>query len=422
MIKSVKIETGWLRALLIASCLLFLGMIFFFVKWCFAYTIAARAPAKEVAEWSVDLAPQDPQTHYALAIFAERNFAPEDLAQSLGEYERAVALAPNDFRLWLALGKARERSGDAAGAELALRKSLSLAPNYAQVQWTLGNALLRQGKTAEAFAEITKAAESDPNYRTPAVNTAWQIFNGDLESVRRNLGNSVTVNFALTSFLARQKRFAEAAQIWKSLPVENKRTEYKADGEQLLGAMLAEKKYREALQIQQSISDRPEAENFAVGKIYNGGFEMSLARENTHVFDWQIADGTQPQIGPNVEQKHGGATSLFFIFNSSDGRDFRQLSQIVAVESNRRYSFEFYYKSELKTSATLRWEIADAADGKVLAVINPIIASADWTKAEADFTTTAATEAVVIRLLREECKLSLCPVSGKVWFDDFQLK
>lgn len=422
MIKSVKIQTGWQRALLIASCFLFLTLMFFFVKWCFAYTIAVRASSKEVAEWSVALAPRDPQTHFALAVFAEKNFAPEDLARSLEEYERAVALAPNDFRLWLALGKARERGGDAAGAELALRKSLSLAPNYSFVQWTLGNQLLRQGKTAEAFAEIRAAADGDPNYRAPAVSTAWQIFDGELESVRQNLGDSVNISFALTSFLAKQKRFAEAAQIWKSLPFESKKTDYKADGELLLTAMLAEKKYREALQIQQSLSGYQDAENFAVGRIFNGNFEMPLARENTRVFDWQIADGAQPQIGPNNEQKHGGATSLFFIFNSSDGKDFRQVSQIVAVESNRQYSFEFYCKSELKTAATLRWEISDAADGKVLAVVNPIAAVADWTQTGAEFTTAATTEAVVVRLVREECKLSLCPITGKVWFDDFQLK
>lgn len=370
----------------------------------------------------VELAPKDPQTHYALAVLSEKTFASEDLAQSLAEYERAVALAPHDYRLWLALGRVRERRGDAAGAELALRKALELAPNYAQVQWTLGNALLRNGKTAEAFAEITKAAETEPNFRTAAINTAWQIFDGDIAAVRRHLGGSININFALVSFLAKQKRLAEAVQIWNELPLENKKTVYKADGEQLFAEILAAKKYREALLVQQSINDKPETANYALGKIYNGDFETPLPREKSGFFDWQIADGAQPQIGPNNDQKHGGATSLFFIFNSFDGRDFRQVSQTVAVESGKKYAFEFFYKSELKTSATFRWEIADASDGKVLGVVNPITGTADWTSAGAEFTTAAATEAVVFRLVREACKSSLCPISGKVWFDDFQLR
>lgn len=422
MIKSVKIETTLRRALLIAACLLFLTANFFFIRWCFADAIAAHAPNREVAEWSVELAPNDPQTHYALAILNEKNFAADDLAKSLSEYERAVSLAPHDYRLWLALGKARERGGDAAGAELALRKAAEIAPNYAPVRWTLGNALLRRGETETAFAEMMQAAEADPNYRMPAVNTAWQIFDGDIATVRRHLGDSANINFAFASFLAKQKRYAEAVQIWNDLPTESKKTIYKTDGEQLLAEMLAAKRYREALRIEQSVNDKPATANFALGKIYNGDFETPLARGKTSVFDWQIADGAQPQIGPNGEQKHGGNTSLFFIFNSSDGKDFRQVSQTVAVESGKRYAFEFFYKAELKTSATLRWEIADATDGKVLAAVNPISSNAGWTGAGAEFTTAAATEAVIFRLAREECQSGICPIAGKVWFDDFQIK
>lgn len=422
MNKTFKITSNFHRALLGVACLSLLSLLFFFVRWCFGDALAAHAPNLEVAEWSIELAPKDPQTHYALAVLTEKNFAAEDLAKSLSEYERAVAFAPHDYRLWLALGKARERGGDAAGAELALKKSLELAPRYAQVRWTLGNALLRGGKTVEAFAEMREAAETDPNYRTPAINTAWQVFDGEMAAMRQHLGGSANINFAFASFLAKQKRFTEAVQIWNDLPPENKKTLYKTDGEQLLAEMLAAKKYREALGIEQSVNDKPAAANFALGAVYNGDFETPLAREKAKVFDWQIADGAQPQIGPNVEQKHGGGTSLFFIFNSPDGKDFRQVSQTIAVESEKKYTFGFFYKSELKTSATLRWEIADAADGKVLATVSPIESRADWTNASAAFVTGAATEAVVIRLAREECKSNLCPISGKVWFDDFQMQ
>ncbi|MDQ2747371.1 MAG: hypothetical protein M3T96_08940 [Acidobacteriota bacterium] len=422
MIKSLNIETTLRRILLIAACLLGLTMISFFVKWCFADAIAAHAPDREVAEWSTELAPNDPQTHYALAVLTEKNFAAEDLARAEAEYEYAVALAPNDYRLWLTLGKAREHGGDAAGAEIALRKASELAPNYAPVRWTLGNALLRGGKTDEAFAEITKAAEADPNYRLPALNTAWQIFDGNLEKVRRSLGDSASVNFALVSFLVKQKRITEAVQIWNNLPAELKKTVYKSDGEQLFTELLAAKKYRAAQQIQQDFSEPETGENPAVGAIFNGGFELPLAREKANFFDWQIADGIQPQIGPNTEQKHGGDTSLFFIFSSSDGKDFRQVSQIAAVEANKKYTLGYFYKSDLKTAATLAWEVDDAADGKVLAVGAPISSVADWTNANAEFTAAATTEAVIIRLVREKCPSIICPILGKVWFDDFQLR
>ncbi len=50
MIKAIKLETVSSRALLIAAGFVFLIAISFFVKWCFANAIAARAPDKEVAE------------------------------------------------------------------------------------------------------------------------------------------------------------------------------------------------------------------------------------------------------------------------------------------------------------------------------------------------------------------------------------
>jgi Tfp pilus assembly protein PilF len=218
-VKSIKLESPARRAILLAVLLLCLVCAFFFVKWCLANAIASQVIYKEVADLAIDWAPDDPQAHYSLAVLYEKSFLAEYLPQSLEEYEKAAALAPNDFRLWLAVGKARERVGDSAGAENALRRALELAPNYTEVQWTLGNVLLRGGKTDEAFVEIRKVA-GDPKYAAPAVSIAWQIFEGDLARIRQNLGDSVSVNAALALFLAKQKRFDEAMQTWCALPAD----------------------------------------------------------------------------------------------------------------------------------------------------------------------------------------------------------
>ncbi len=291
MTKSFKLETASRRAVLILAGFVCLSATVFFAKWCFANAITTRVSFKEVARFSIDLAPNDPQSHYALAVLNGKSFMLEDLPASLAGFERAAALAPNDFNLWVELGKARERNGDAAGAELALKRALELAPNYAQVQWTLGNILLRRGKTDESFSEMRRAAEGYDIYQSPFITTAWGIFEGDLESVKRHIGSSAVLNGKLAGFLAGQQRFNEALDIWNSLPAEEKKTTLKQTGEELFGQMLAAKKYRDALPIQQSISEQTDAESFAPGKIYNGGFESEIKRERASVFDWQIADG-----------------------------------------------------------------------------------------------------------------------------------
>ncbi len=387
--KSIKLESSALRAISLAAILVCLVGVYFSAKWAFANTIALKAESQidadplAIGEFAVGLAPSDPQTHYALAALYDKSFLSENQPKSLAEYEAATALSPNDFRLWLALGKARERSGDAAGGENALRRAAKLAPNYSLVQWTLGNNLLRQNKTNEAFAEIRKAAENDTTYANPAIAAAWQTFNGDLAQIKQNLGDAPPTKTALAAFLLKQK------------------------------------KYRGGIQM---LSEIVGAENFAVGKISNGSFEANEKREETKDFEWQIADGTQPQIGVDTSQKRNGSNSLGFVFNSADGKDFRNVSQLVAVEAGKKYVFETFYKADLKTSATFRWEIVSESDGKVLAATDAVSANADWTNIKTEFTAPETSEAVIIRLVRDQCKTTVCSISGKIWFDDFSLQ
>lgn len=418
-VKSIKIETLAGRAILAAAGLIFLICASYFVRWYFGNSIAAHTDYREVADLAVRLAPGDPQTHYASAVLSGKVFLPEDLAKSLGEYEKAAALAPRDFRVWQGLGTARERGGDRAGAELALRKALELAPNYSQVQWTLGNILLREGKTDEAFTEIRRAVEGDLTFAGPAIVAAWQVSGGNLAQVKQNLGDSKQLNPALAIFLAGQQRFDEALEIWNAIPEEEKKTTFKETGEQLYGKMLAAKKFRDAWLIRSQIGGANE-EQTSIGQIANGGFEHEIKTKDAGIFEWQIADGVKPQIGLDNVQKRSGNRSLVIVFNSPDGKDFRGVSQTVVVEAGKNYRFETFYKSDLKTSAALDWEIADAADGKILATTGASVSNADWTGLKAEFTA-PANEAVTIRLAREACKSIVCPISGKIWFDDFSI-
>jgi tetratricopeptide (TPR) repeat protein len=419
--KSIKLNTTALRVLVLALAVLCAIFAYVFAKWFFANTIAARSIYKEVAEFSVELAPADPQTHFASAVLHEKTFPPADLPVSLAEFEQAAALSPYDYRFWFELGRARERSGDTAGAEKAFRKALELAPNYSQIQWGLGNFLLRQGNEGEAFAFIRKAAESDKTFAGPAITSAWQLFQGDMARMKSFAGESVNLKAALALLLAREKRFDEASTVWTSLPENLRMTDFKANGDEIYQKMLEARKYRAAVQIFSDIAESDE-KKFTLGKVTNGGFEANINPQNKGVFEWQIGEGVEPQVFVDKTQKHGGEISLITILNNKDGKAFRTISQTVAVEANKRYVFETFYKSELKTAATFRWEIVDAADNnKILASTEAIAANADWTSLKTEFVAPEATEAVTIRLARVACGATLCPISGKLWFDDFSL-
>lgn len=418
-IKSIKLETNLRRIAVIFFAVLSVIFTYFSAKWFFANTIASHAAFKEIAEFAVFLAPDDPQTRFSHAVLLAKTFAPEDLSKSLAEYEKAVSLSPHDYNLWLELGKAYERSGDANRAELAFRQALSLSPNYARVQWIFGNFLLRQGRDEEAFREIRRAVESDIQYSASAVASAWQIFRGDVVQIREFIGESNNLKAAFAAFLAQEKRFEEAVDLWNGLPQNLRQSVYKSSGEEIYQKMIEARRYRLALQMLRHFS--ASGENFEIGKITNGGFEFENPK-NPGIFEWQIADGIEPQIGVDNVQKHEGNLSLVLVFNSVDGKNFRSVSQVVAVESGKKYEFEVFYRSDLKTSATLRWEIADVSDGKVLAATEAVSAKSEWTNLKTEFISPPQTEAVIVRLARVGCNQTLCPISGRVWFDSFSLK
>lgn len=419
-LKAIELKTSTEKIGLIVIGLICVGGFLFAFKWCFGSALASRADRKQIAELGISFAPGDPQTHFTLAILNEKTFLPEDFQKAVEEYEKAVAFSPNDYRLWFQLGKVRERNGDSAGAENALRKSLELAPNYSEVQWTFGNLLLRQGKSAEAFSLMRQAADGNDRFIDPAVSIAWQIFDNDISQVKQNIGNSPKITAALASFLLKQERFDEAFDAWNSLPSEERKTTFRQRGEEIYNQLISAKKYQDAIKIWAEIADN-DNQKYEIGKITDGGFEINEKQAKVSIFDWQIADGAQPLIGVDTENIHGGKLSRRIIFNSPNGADFRQVSQTVAIEAGKTYQFEMFYRSDLKTLATLKWEIVNGLDGQILTATAPVAANSDWTNLKAVVTVPANVEAIIIRLARVSCNSAICPISGSVWFDDFVL-
>ena len=425
-LKILKFESAGARLVLIAVAVLFVAAGWLFAKWNFANLIASRIDielpeSRQVVDWLIKIAPDDPQPHFAAARLYESTFDPDDLTRSLHEYESAVALAPNNFLIWLDLGKSRDRNGDAAGAEAAFRRALELAPNYSSVQWALGNSLLRHGNSAEGFAFISKAAESDRQYSNPAASLAWQLFNGDIGQVRRVLGDSAVTNAALANLLAEQTRFADAFEAWSTLSADDKKSKFKELGEKLAGQFAVAKKFQLVAKVERDI--RPD--EFAmpvIGQISNGGFENGVKLRNAGNFEWQIADGAAPQINLSDGQKHSGKYGLLMVFDTFDPAAFRSISQTVLVVPSAAYEFEVFYRSDVKTNASFKWEVADAGTGAAVALTEPLVPTGEWASAKTRFNVPASSDAVIIRFVRTGCGSVACPVNGKFFFDDLAIR
>lgn len=425
-LKIVKFEAAWTRFALIAVGVIFILLTWYFIKWNFLGAVAARGfdskvpESRSLADLVLSGAPDDPMAHYAAAVYLEKTFEINDFERSLVEYEKAVAASPDHFYFWLALGRARDRNGDQEGAEKAFAEALRLAPNYAQVQWAYGNALIRHGKTSEGFSLIAKAAASDHQYSNPAASVAMQIFEGDVEQVRRALGDSPETNGSLADILVGQKFYAGSVDAWSHLTAEEKTGRFKNLSQKMLTILNDAHQVRLAARVYGDLF--PDNAKSIVGQVTDGSFEAGLKFRDAGIFEWQIGEGSDPQVSLSDGARRTGKYSLWLTFNSFETAAFRTISQRVAVEPGVPYRFQAFYRADLKTKAIFKWEVIDATSGAQLAVTEPLAFAGDWTTLSAEFTVPPPGDGVVIRLVRLGCTSGACPVTGKAAFDDISIE
>lgn len=407
--------------MLLAAAVLIVFGVAVFGKWHFANAIASRAELREVADFAVVLAPDDPQTHFAAAAIYRKTFDQSDQDRSLMEYDTTTSLAQYNYLCWLELGNSRNRNGDLVGGEFALKRALDLAPNYAEVQWAYGNALLRSAKTDDGIRLIAAAAKANKRFATPAVVTMMELFNGNSGDVQERLGDLPSVNIALASYLANQNQFAGAINAWDMIPKDQNTAEVKDAGNSLIATFLAAKQFRAALRVFADLNNRQSLRT-ETGEIFDGGFEGGLKIKGASEFEWQITEGIEPQIAISQTQKLGGVNSLVIAFDSMQSASFRTISQLVAVDPGAEYEFEVFYRSDLKTTSTVRWSILNAVDGVEIMASEPIAASSDWAPLKTKFTMPATSEGIIVRLVRDRCQSTVCPINGLLWFDDISIQ
>lgn len=424
----INVRPVWARMPLVILALAALYCAWQGVRWGIGNTMAETAPASyakdpaaafESAEAAARLAPRDPFTHLMLARLNQVSFEPEGVPRALAEYEQAAALAPNDFLIWMEAGRARAALGDTEGGVAALRRAAELAPNYTQPRWHLGNALLRAGRAEEAFAELRRAADLDPTLRPTVFNLAWQVYAPDLARVVDAVGKTADSRGDLVGVLAGRGNLEEAQAVWAELGPEGRR-EQRGAADALARALYVKGQYRRAhvVLLEAGVA------GLAVGQFNDGGFESDIVPGGRALFGWGVAQGAG-QVAIDARNAHGGRRSLRVAFSSSGQVDFRHVSQVVAVEPGARYRLTFFVRTdELRSTATLAATVSEPAAPEV-----PLASSAhapqgtnDWQQVSFEFTAGPKTEAVFVRLTRVACAEGVCPIYGKIWYDDFNLE
>ncbi len=384
-----------------------------------AATTATSSPLLSPADQAVRLTPNDPEAHFRRALVLWRvSLQPEGLA----EYERAAALRPRDYYLWMLLGNARDQTDDEKGALAALAESVRLAPFYAQPRWQFGNVLFRAGQFDEGFGEMRRAALSDPTFLPNMIDLAWGASNKDPAATERLVqADNKHWRVALAHFFARKGQAAIALNLYRAAAPLSEQ-----DRQTLIQELLAAKGYAEAFEVWAAAGGDDKTPRGGLAQITNGSFESQLSLDETG-FGWQFVRGVATlKFSLDTVEPRAGAHSLRLDWNGNSPPSAPVASQLVLVEPNARYRLSFAARTqEIVSGALPLIVISDksSTDNRVLAQSKPLPkGSSNWQDYSLEFATAGETRAVLIGLQRENCANEPCPIFGKLWLDNFSLQ
>jgi|SRR5688572_338434 len=402
---------------------------YFAVRWYTGNTLAEYFnPAQnnlQIAEMAKSLAPKDPLTHWRMAQVTQKILPLDQQAKTIAEYEQAVTLSPNDYRFWMALGTAHEQAGDSAKGEIALKRAVALAPSYAYPRWFLGNLLLRSGRYEEAFKELRLAAEADTELQPQQFNFLWAIYSDDLEALKKAIGESSLTRSRFALYLLSRQQYDDGLRVWDTLSGAEKKSNREI-ADSMIANLITARRYHDAMKLWNDIASN-ERYRAELGKIFDGGFEEAINYVPEMVFGWQVKDAPQLQIGIDPSKSNSGSRSLRLLFQVRANLDAMNVSQLIPVEPNSDYDFEYYFMTEkLETGSAPMVQVYDATDGALLGT-SPMAPSGTnpWSRLGMSFRTTAKTEGITLKIVRVKCsdeETPICPIFGSIWYDDFSLK
>jgi hypothetical protein len=155
--------------------------------------------------------------------------------------------------------------------------------------------------------------------------------------------------------------------------------------------------------------------------ILNGGFEGPIDVSGVDGFGWYIFGKPEPKVVRDESAKLSGAASLLLGFNGDWKAPADTISQRIVVEPEKRYRISFGVRTKaLVTGGPPIIVVMDASNNQRLGQSEAVPTPAsDWQAMSFEFSTTPATEAIVLTFARAEGECKPCPIFGELWLDDF---
>ncbi|MEK6280431.1 MAG: tetratricopeptide repeat protein [Acidobacteriota bacterium] len=366
----------------------------------------------EVAQTATQLTPNDARAHHTEATISSLAGSP---AESLAALEKAVALRPADYSLWLAVGLIRDQMGNTAGALAAFDEAVKRAPFYSQPRWLRGNLLLRTGQIESAFEDLNQAALSRPELIPRMIDLAWSLSQRDPVRAEQLIQIKTSqMRIAFAKLLAREGRAKEAVSQFNAAGIAG--DDVQSD---LIQRLLQTGAYREAYDVWRDATSAS-----ASTEMYDGGFEGRLKLNETG-FGWKVpGESKGVKISLDATDQQSGGKSLLINFQGDSNSSAALVSQLVLVEPSGHYKLNFAARAkDIVSGGPPVAVITDASDRKRLGHSTPLNkGNGAWQIVSFEFTAAATTNAVFVSVERESCSTSPCPIFGSLSLDSFSLE
>ena len=398
-----------LTLLAIALCLFFIQASARFGFSRLLTRSALISNSVSVADEAVLLNPSDPEAHRARATILNRLQMPGEAVKSL---ETAVTLRYRDDYLWIELGNTKEELGNTTGALAAMDQAVRWAPYYAHTHWQRGNLLLRMGQPVDAFAELKTAASANQTYFPNLIDLAWSVSRGDVKATEDLIGiTNDNERLALIRFLAGK---GEGNEVLHQLRLLS-RPLFPENSKEIVRLLFAAKAFREASELWDGSGS---------SILMNASFEDPFVLHDTG-FGWIVSPHqTKNRIAVDLSEEFEGRKSLQISLGGDWTPTLPLLSQTIIVEPETTYRLSFSVKTkDLITGGPPVIIVSDATNAQLLGKSeNFPTATSSWTQLNFEFTTLPTSQAAVIRLQRNNCDSSTCPIFGTLWLDQFRIE
>jgi len=427
-IAQVSVRNPLVKVVLILLLLVAGVWSYFVVRWYLGNTLAEYFNTSEsnfdAAGLALSLAPNDPLAHWRAGQVLQKKLPLDQQGPAIAEYQKAVALSPNDYRYWMSLGTAYERAGEVSKGEEALKHAITLAPSYSFPHWYLGNLYLRAARYDEAFAELRTASKEDPELQSQLFGLAWSVYGDDLESMKKAVGDNAADRAAFALNLITAKHYEEGLKIWDSLSNDDK-TANRNTAKDIIDTLRINFRFHDALKVWND--SVPTEYRTELEHVFDGGFEKQITYGSEIVFGWQVNNNPQTQMVIDPDQSHDGRRSLKLVFEARANLEAVNVFELVPVQPGAEYDVEWYVSTkDLVTGSAPSVDVLDPTTNGVLVSSTPTpTGTIPWTKMNLSFKTGEKTEAVLLRVVRVSCATKdtpACPIFGVVWYDDFSIQ